>query len=209
MILSMAALLWMRCSIEGRRVKGDNMAPAINIGDIVIFDISSYRLGSPFQRGQIVLFYPYYLHVQPDDLNANFMNVVNRAVGPPSLISPEASIKRVIALPGERVEVKRNEGVFINGKLLNEPYVKEPATYDLHQLKDMGGLLNLNRGLVCPYPGRAETIVVPPDSLFVLGDNRNESEDSHQWGFLKQNRVIGKAAFVSLPVLHIFSNPNY
>jgi len=77
-------------------------------------------------------------------------------------------VKRVVGLPGDLIEV--NHGcVFVNGKARPEPYCQEPPYYDLP-----------------PY-------VVPPGKLFVMGDNRNHSNDSHEWGPLPMDRVIGRA----------------
>lgn len=77
-------------------------------------------------------------------------------------------IKRVIGLPGDTVEI--HDGIiFINGIAMNEPYDLVPINY------------------VQP------PIVVEPDHLYVLGDNRPFSQDSHRWGLLPQDLVIGKA----------------
>lgn len=75
-------------------------------------------------------------------------------------------IKRVIGLPGEKVEVKSGK-VFINNQPLVEKYIAEPPQ----------------------YTWGANT--VPAKSYFVLGDNRNNSYDSHFWGFVPQNYIIG------------------
>jgi signal peptidase I len=80
-------------------------------------------------------------------------------------------IKRVIGLPGEVVEIKNGE-VFINNRPLEEEYIVNPARYSQP-----------------PTP-------IPEDQYFVLGDNRNNSSDSHNWGTLPQEKVIG-AAWVS------------
>jgi signal peptidase I len=80
----------------------------------------------------------------------------------------EDYVKRVIGLPGEMVEV-RDGTVYINGQPLSEPYIVYPATYS--------------------YAPRR----VGPSELFVLGDNRNRSSDSHNWGMLSQDKVVGKA----------------
>jgi len=85
----------------------------------------------------------------------------------------EPYIKRVIGLPGEEVRVESGV-VYINGNPLHEPYIKSMPN----------------------YKGKW---IVPEDSLFVLGDNRNNSFDSHSWGMVDFSNVIGKAEFVYWP----------
>lgn len=80
----------------------------------------------------------------------------------------EDYVKRVIGRPGELVEI-RNGQVFINNQPIEEPYVLRPGTYSMS-------------------PRR-----VGPNELFVLGDNRNSSSDSHNWGMLSEDKVVGKA----------------
>ena len=82
-------------------------------------------------------------------------------------------IKRVIGLPGDVVQVE-NGKVSVNDNLINEPYIAAAPEY-------------------------AGTWVVPPDQLFVLGDNRNNSSDSHAWGMLPMNNMIGKALLIYWP----------
>lgn len=87
---------------------------------------------------------------------------------------PEASeypyIKRVVGLPGDTVEVKGGK-VFVNGEPVAEPYVVEPPIYQYGPTK------------------------VPPGEYFVLGDNRNHSNDSHRWGFLQRKKITARAVF--------------
>ena len=82
-------------------------------------------------------------------------------------------IKRVIGLPGETVSV-RNSQVLINGVLLEEPYIAQEPLY-------------------------SGEWTVPNGQLFVLGDNRNDSKDSHQWGMLPVENIIGKALIIYWP----------
>ena len=80
----------------------------------------------------------------------------------------EAYLKRIIGLPGERVAV--NHGiVLIDGRPLTEPYVRYRDDRS------------------------APAVVVPPGSYFVLGDNRSNSDDSRDWGFVPASAIIGKA----------------
>lgn len=83
-------------------------------------------------------------------------------------------IKRVIGLPGDIVEVK-NRAVYVNGVKLDEPYVKDPPTYTL------------------------EKMTVPPNEYFVLGDNRNNSNDSHRGWTVPRHDIIGKAWLSTWP----------
>jgi signal peptidase I len=85
----------------------------------------------------------------------------------------EDLIKRVIGLPGETVSV-HNGVVKVDGIALTEPYIASPPAYDGDWR-------------------------VPQDQLFVLGDNRNDSRDSHQWRFLPIENVIGKAVLIYWP----------
>ncbi len=82
-------------------------------------------------------------------------------------------IKRVVGLPGDTIDV-RNGQVSVNGHVLDEPYIAAAPTYD----------------------GEWH---VPGNYLFVLGDNRNDSSDSHVWGFLPEQNVIGKALLIYWP----------
>jgi signal peptidase I len=77
-------------------------------------------------------------------------------------------IKRVIGLPGDTVEVRGGQ-VIVNGETIDEPYDPSPGTYD------------------------SDPVTLPEDQLFVMGDNRNNSSDSHIWGALPMENVIGKA----------------
>jgi len=89
-------------------------------------------------------------------------------------VNPEEDlIKRVIGLPGDTISVQG--GVLsINGVAMDEPYISAPPAYD-------------------------GTWQVAPGELFVLGDNRNDSRDSHQWGLLPIENVIGRAVVIYWP----------
>lgn len=82
-------------------------------------------------------------------------------------------IKRVIGVPGDRVTIKGGI-VYINDHALEESYIASKPVYE-------------------------STWDVPANSLFVLGDNRNNSSDSHSWGMVSMDYVIGKAIFVYWP----------
>jgi signal peptidase I len=96
-------------------------------------------------------------------------------------------IKRVIGLPGETLEV-RNKTVYINGKALDEPYVHFLFPADDSGISESGGL-EIPRRKWGPD-------VVPTGYYFMMGDNRDNSQDSRYWGFMPRDYVKGRALFV-------------
>ncbi|HWQ43244.1 MAG TPA: signal peptidase I [Desulfosporosinus sp.] len=97
---------------------------------------------------------------------------------PPSAHATEDFIKRVVGLPGDTLEV-RNHTTYVNGQPLYEPYVADKSKNDFGP------------------------VVVPTDSVFVMGDNRNNSDDSRVWGFLPMENITGRSLFRYWPLDHI------
>ncbi|HAG80920.1 MAG TPA: signal peptidase I [Cyanobacteria bacterium UBA12227] len=87
----------------------------------------------------------------------------------------DSFIKRIIGLPGETVEIKAGQ-VYINTLPLQEGYIAEPPLYEYGPVQ------------------------IPANSYFVLGDNRNNSYDSHYWGFVPRSLIFGKAIAIYCPV---------
>ncbi|MFM7603381.1 MAG: signal peptidase I [Pseudanabaena sp.] len=139
-----------------------SMEPTLQNYDRIIVDKLSYRFQDP-QRFDIVVF----------ETN----EAVIKACGLSAEKQKSSLIKRVIGLPGDRVEIK--EGVtYINGRALSEPYLVKAPKYDL------------------------PLTIVPANSYFALGDNRNNSCDGHIWGFVPKENIIGKATLRYWPLDH-------
>ncbi len=166
-LLTLLIFAAVRSVVQNFKVDGASMEPTLHTGQYLLINKLSYfhldgvplriaeelhlygggeggvfPFGGP-QRGDIVVFrYPGY----PD----------------------RDFIKRVIALPGDTIQIERGR-VYVNGTLLQEDYIRAVPTYSLPLQK------------------------VPEGNYFVLGDNRPNSSDSHIWGFVPQANLIGKA----------------
>lgn len=137
-------------------VKGPSMEPTLHEGEILIVSKLSYRIGEP-KRSDIVV------------LNDN--------------LEHKDLIKRVIGLPGERINIKDGL-VYIDGNILVEEYIQVPT-----------------------YENEFEESIVPDSKYFVLGDNRLESRDSRSssLGFIDRKNIMGKAVFRLWPLNKIGS----
>jgi signal peptidase I len=135
------------------KVEGTSMMPSLEDQERIFINKFMYRLGlGEVERGDMVVFwYP----------------------GDPS----KSYIKRVVALPGDAVEIREGT-VFLNGKAIDEPYV--PAHY---------------RDLMSAGP-----VAVPDDHYYVLGDHRSSSNDSRSWGPVHRRHIYGKAVFIYWPL---------
>lgn len=154
---------------EARWIPTGSMLPTLQINDKLIIDKVSYRLHAP-QRGDIVVFMP------PNTAKICSQLVPGETVDPWQ-VDPnksevpeikDAYIKRLIGLPGDKIQVKQGK-VYINNQALSEQYIADAPNYELGP------------------------ITVPQNSYLMLGDNRNNSCDSHMWGFVPKDRIIGRA----------------
>lgn len=179
-IVTLIIFFVVRAVVQNFKVEGDSMLPTLRSEQYLLVN-----------KG---LFFRY---------DANFLDRLTNTAAQPDMrylfhgpqrgdivvfeapLEPRDFIKRVIAVEGETIEIKSDPdpvgdprrdcgecGVYVNGVKLNEPYVNQTPDYTL------------------------EPQVVPPGKIFVLGDNRRNSSDSHAWGALDLEKIIG-TAFVS------------
>lgn len=154
---------------DAREIPSGSMIPTIKIGDRLMVEKVSIHF-TDIKRGDIVVFSP-----------------------PPEINVKDDLIKRVIGLPGDIVEVKPDDGVYVNGRKLNEPYVNDiamkgidPGTFD-------------KKEIVKSNNPNSIAVKVPPNSFFMMGDNRNDSYDSRFWGTVTRDKIKGKAVFIFFP----------
>jgi signal peptidase I len=138
------------------KVEGTSMMPGLTDQERIFVNKYEYKLGpNNIHRGDLVVFH------YPKDPR-------------------ESYIKRVVAVPGDSVQIVEGN-VFVNLKKLDEPYV-------LNEYRDRDSM---------------ELQVVPPENYFVLGDHRNSSSDSRSWGFVGRSGIYGKAVLVYWPFAKI------
>ena len=153
--LALALYLVIQYAVQTVHVLGTSMYGTLHDQDLLVASKISYKLHAP-QRGDIIIFKP------PNDDARDF-------------------IKRVIAVPGDRLRIDKGT-VYINGEVLKEPYLPERWT--------------LNN----TWPPDGREVIVPPDHYFVLGDNRNHSSDSRTFGYIDINEILGKAEVRIWPI---------
>jgi len=146
-------------------VSGSSMEPNFHSGEYLLVDEITYRFREP-KRGEVIVF---------------------RSPQNPMIFL----IKRIIALPGETIEISEGKVKIWNlkfpqGKVLNEPYIKGPT------------------------PGNLK-LTLKKNEYFVLGDNRSHSSDSRSFGPILRKDIIGRAWLSISPSkgIHLFSSPNY
>ena len=108
-------------------------------------------------------------------------------------------VKRCMGVPGDRIKLVNKE-VYLNGKKLAEPYVYHKTEYidsyrDNFPSEPNGGVLEPGLDMLEHHVVNGE-VVVPPDSYFAMGDNRDSSLDSRYWGFVPRDNIIGKPLII-------------
>lgn len=196
-VVTLVLLIAIRWGLaEARYIPSSSMEPTLQINDRILVEKVSGHFGQPIKRGDILVFYPPPSEMDGKDLSNSPQAILGRLTGLPFLPMEPAFIKRVVGLPGDKLRIQKGVGVFINDQLLRESdYVKERPHYDLNVLGDIGGR-SVSGNFLKPYGDSNDPIIVPAGHLFMMGDNRNNSEDSHVWGFLDQKRVIGRTCLI-------------
>ena len=160
-VVAIVIFFLLQATVQKSSVIGYSMEPSLQNGQQLLINKVVYYFYEP-ERGDVIILHP------------------------PPPYSPKAIpfIKRIIALPGDAIEVKDGV-VYVNGSKLDEPYIKEPPTYNFQQKK------------------------VPENEYFVLGDNRNHTNDSHNGWTVPRQNIIGKAWLVIWPPSEWGFMPNH
>lgn len=106
-------------------------------------------------------------------------------------------VKRVIGIPGDRIRIE-GPRIYINDRLLEQQptAIGETTMVGTEWIDGHAHAFQLTRGLKLPYIGR--TLVIPSGKYFVMGDHRNNSEDSRYWGFVDQSQIMGKVTRIAV-----------
>jgi signal peptidase I len=158
LVIALVIALFVRTFVvQAFKIPSSSMEPTLLVGDHILVNKFLYGIRIPVigkkvlsfsqpRRGDVIVF------IFPNDRSKDF-------------------IKRVIGLPGEKVEIRERK-IYINDRLIEDPWGKYVPP---------DRLINVGPEMV------------PPNALFVMGDNRNNSEDSRYWGFVPLDDVLGKA----------------
>ena len=157
-ILAIVIFFTLQVTVQSVVVVGSSMEPGLREGQRLLINKVVYFFHEP-ERGDIIVFHP------PGNQQADY-------------------IKRVIALSGDTIEIKKGI-TYVNGSQLNEPYIKDSPR------------------------GNFKEDTIPESEYFVLGDNRNNSNDSRKGWTVSQQNIIGKAWLSIWPPNEWGLIPNY
>jgi len=177
-IAGVVALILMHFVVRTFWIPSGSMEPTLKIHDVLLANEIQYRFQDP-KDGQIAVFVP------------------------PPMLGTTDFIKRVMAVPGDTFRVHDGK-VYRNGKVLNEPYIAAHPDYEFeirdYQVIVDGVPLDPTRAVL---PARNEWQApdrVPKGYYLMLGDNRNDSDDGHLWGFTERSKFVGHAFLVFWPL---------
>ncbi|GAB4188918.1 MAG: signal peptidase I [Roseiflexaceae bacterium] len=191
-VFILLVFLIVRGVVQNFKIEGQSMEPSLQTGQYILVNKIVYfhfDLNAPVRllpgRGDTParVVYPFTMPHRGDVVVFEYPRDISKDY-----------IKRVIGLPGETVTIHDGQ-VYINGVLLDEPYLEGRQT-------------SCRSDDPC---GESKPFVVPPGSVFVLGDNRPNSSDSREWAELPLDRIIGKAWVSYWPQQNwgVISTPSY
>ena len=172
--------------VQPFRIPSGSMEPTLRVGDFLLCDKQSYARAGRLDR----------LVLPPARVERGDLVVFHYPVDPQLHL-----VKRVVGLPGDRIRM-RGGRVLVNGNLLQEPYAfyspsrpngfrdEFPSLLEADPNVDLRWWIRLRGSVV------DRDVIVPLDSYFVLGDNRNDSEDSRYWGFVPRTAIVGRPLLV-------------
>jgi signal peptidase I len=175
-IAGLAAWLLITFVARTYYIPSESMLPTLQVHDVLLVNKFEYRF-SPPHEGDIVVF-------------------------PPPIPSPDDFIKRVIGLPGDRLRVA-NGTVYRNGKPMVEPYLAAKPNYLLevknYEVYVDNTPLAHDTANIPPKSSWTAPDRIPPNCYLMMGDNRNDSEDSHVWGFAQSGGLFGSGPRAGTP----------
>jgi signal peptidase I len=184
------ALFLVSFVVQPFRIPSASMEPTLKVGDFLLVDKQSFAVSGAGDR-----------LLPPTRVERGDLVVFHYPIEPALHL-----VKRVVGVPGDRLRL-RGGRVLVNGLLLQEPYAfyspsrpngfrdEFPSLLEADPSVDLGWWLQLRRST------QDGDVVVPEGEYFVLGDNRNDSEDSRYWGFVPRKAIVGR------PLLVYFSLP--
>ena len=195
-----AMILFRSVIADWNQVPSGSMEPNIMVGDRIVVDKISYDLRVPFTLTRI--------HQWSDPQRGDVITFPNPR-------DDEVYVKRLIAVPGDVVEM-RNNRLIINGeratyrqvegdladRLSSQLHQRSLRTHRLLEESLLGStrIIMESRRRGNPMTRSFGPVEVPADSFFVMGDNRDNSKDSREFGFLERDRVLGRAYAIAFSV---------
>lgn len=184
--------------VEPFQIPSASMDPTLIEGDFILVNKFAYGLRLPVSRTKV--------------LNLGEPKRGDVMVFFPPHMNETYYIKRVIGLPGDEIRVVNNT-LYINGKEASQELIQAlpPGNPQKEFLwEDVGGKRHLMAKNVTPSRyGNTRTIVVPAGHYFMMGDNRDNSLDSREWGFVPEKDIVGKAFAIWMHWDKLLSLPSF
>ncbi|WP_278926417.1 signal peptidase I [Staphylococcus auricularis] len=159
--------------VKSYTIKGDSMDPTLKDGEHVIVNMIGYNLGG-LEKGNVIVFHA--------DESSDY-------------------VKRVIGMPGDKVEYKKDQ-LYVNDKKVDEPYL------DYNKKRKQVEYITANDLDVSSLPNSNGEEKIPKGKLLVLGDNREVSKDSRSFGLINEDQVVGKVSLRFWPINNFKVNFN-